>query len=112
MKAAAVAAIEQSRCKTEAAQQVAVQLTAALQEAAKRAAIASAMEKIGPKQTRCDPEQHVASIGGLHGSDGQFHDGGPVYVGGSLEQMEEADERDEFSTIASGAANLLVGYAG
>jgi hypothetical protein len=29
-----------------------------------------------------------------------------------LEQMEEADERDEFSTIASGAANLLVGYAG
>jgi hypothetical protein len=36
-----------------------------------------------------------------------------VYVGGSSEQMEEADERDEFSTIASGAGNsLVVGYAG
>jgi hypothetical protein len=26
--------------------------------------------------------------------------------------MEEADERDEFSTIASGAGNSLVGHAG
>jgi hypothetical protein len=102
-KAAAVAAIEQSRRETEVAQQVAVQLTAAQQEADERAAIATAQEKIGTKRTRRDPDQHVASIGGLHGSDGQFHAGVPVYVGGSSEQMQE-ENRDEFSTIASGYA--------
>jgi hypothetical protein len=111
-KAAAVAAIEQSRLETEAAQQVAVQLTAAQQEAAERAAIASAMERIGTKRTRRDPEQHAAIVGGLHGSGGQFHAGVPAYIGESSEQMEEADERDEFSTIASGAGNSLVGHAG